>query len=147
MSDTRTTPTSQTLASWCCSVEWYREPTAHNNIYSGSLCCRKLYKRSVGTSNATPERIFSRVTWQSRGRRSYISMQRLDQIVRIQEPVFSRSPPEFPPGSAPSQDRLRWEHSNTLLTSPNVSKMKGKTCKDTERCQNFLAASNGAATV
>ena len=41
--------------------------------------------RSVGTSNATPERIFSRVTWQSRGRRSYMSMRRLDQVVRIQE--------------------------------------------------------------
>ena len=40
---------------------------------------------SAGTSNATPERIFSRVTWQARGRRSYMSMRRLDQVVRIQE--------------------------------------------------------------
>ena len=41
--------------------------------------------QSVGTSNATPERIFSRVTWQSSGRPSYMSMRRLDQVVRIQE--------------------------------------------------------------
>ena len=59
--------------------------------YTQYLFCKFIYRKlavykcSVGTSNATPERIFSRVTWQSRGRRSYMSMRRLDQVVRIQE--------------------------------------------------------------
>ena len=44
-----------------------------------------LLSGMVGTSNASPERIFSRLTWQSRGRRSSMSMKRLDQVIRIQE--------------------------------------------------------------
>ena len=38
-----------------------------------------------GTSNASPERIFSRLTQQSKGRRSSMSLVTLDQTIRIQE--------------------------------------------------------------
>ena len=50
--------------------------------------------RSVGTSNATPERIFSRVTWQSRGRRSYMSMRRLESVGPGREDPGARAAPE-----------------------------------------------------
>ena len=60
---------------------------------------------SAGTSNATPERIFSRVTWQSRGCHSYMSILRLDEVVRIQE--LGKTQPHILAQSAEVFEELR----------------------------------------